>query len=492
MKPTNLFRVLMITVLLFAASCAQAATYYVAPTGNDNNPGTQAQPFRTIGKGIVTATSGDTILLADGTYNEHGLDLGSKNLVLQSQSGNPAACILDCQELDAGISIQGGQTAALSGFTIRNGLTSNNHTAGGIYVSFSNASVTNCLFTGNGVGFAGGLGSDALYVDNGSNVTVTGCTFSANGTTSLGSAPIVFVANSGNAALSDCTFANNADTSLYQAGGACTVTRCTFTGNNGTAAGAIYEDLGGGNLTVTACLFQGNNSEQFGAVVCESGNVTLSSSLFLGVTFNVAAEAIGGTVSVTNCTVVGPWAILQAQVDGNLTVANTIIWGNDQNYGISLLNGGRGTATNSDIEGGFTGTGNINTDPLFVNPASGNYRLQATSPCINKGNAAAPGLPATDFDGAPRILGSAPDMGAFEFWSSASGVWFVDKATGNDINSGAPTAPFKTVVKAITIAGNGNSIYIKAGNYGTDKPRITKSLKLFNWLDTGPARIGQP
>src|SRR5262249_27390207 len=134
---------------------------------------------------------------------------------------------------------------------------------------------------------------------------------------------------------------------------------------------------------------------------------------------------------------------------------------------------------------GFSGTGNITADPLFVNAAAGNYRLQATSPCINKGSAAAPSLPATDFDGAPRILGSAPDMGAYEFWSSAYGVWFVDRALGSDANAGSPTAPFKTVVKAITIASNGHKLYIKQGNYGTDKPRIIKSLRLFNWGNAG-------
>jgi hypothetical protein len=482
---------------LLAAPCARATTYYVATTGSDSNPGTQAQPFKTISKGIATAASGDTLLVADGTYNEHDLDFGTKNLVLQSQSNHPAACILDCQQLGAGILIQGGQTATISGLTIQNGLTPNNHTAGGVYVSFSNASVTNCLFTGNGFGFSNGLGADALYVD-GSNVTVTGCTFSANGNISRGVDSVVFVGNSGNAALSDCTFANNASTPLAQGGApgsVCTVTRCSFTGNSGLYAGAIDEDLGGGTLTATACIFQGNSSVMFGAVVCEGGTVTLRSSLFLGTDHNVVAEALQvGTISVINCTIAGHWAALQAQVGGHLTVANSIIWGDDpQNAGIFVLNGGTGTATNSDIIGGFAGTGNINTDPLFVNPAGGNFHLQPTSPCINTGSAAAPNLPAADLDGVPRILGSAPDMGAYEFWTSAYGAWFVDKTLGSDTTgTGSPFAPFKTVTKAITIASNGHKVYIKQGNYGSDKPRITKALHLFNWGNTGLARIGAP
>jgi hypothetical protein len=80
-------------------------------------------------------------------------------------------------------------------------------------------------------------------------------------------------------------------------------------------------------------------------------------------------------------------------------------------------------------------------------------------------------------------------MGAYE---STAGFWFVDAALGNDTSAGTPGAPFATVTKATIIAANGNSIYIKAGNYGTDRPRVTKSLRLFNWGDVGLARIGQP
>src|SRR5262249_36856268 len=36
------------------------------------------------------------------------------------------------------------------------------------------------------------------------------------------------------------------------------------------------------------------------------------------------------------------------------------------------------------------------------------------SPVIDKGLSSAPSLPAMDFEGNPRILGPAPDMGAFE------------------------------------------------------------------------------
>lgn len=47
-----------------------AATYYVAPTGDDANPGTEAQPWRTIGRAANTLTAGDTVYIKAGTYHE--------------------------------------------------------------------------------------------------------------------------------------------------------------------------------------------------------------------------------------------------------------------------------------------------------------------------------------------------------------------------------------------------------------------------------------
>ena len=38
----------------------------------------------------------------------------------------------------------------------------------------------------------------------------------------------------------------------------------------------------------------------------------------------------------------------------------------------------------------FTGTGNINADPRFVDPVAGNFRLSAGSPSVNAGNTTAP------------------------------------------------------------------------------------------------------
>jgi hypothetical protein len=48
----------------------QSRTYYVAPAGSDANPGTEAQPWRTIQNAAETLVAGDTVYIRAGTYRE--------------------------------------------------------------------------------------------------------------------------------------------------------------------------------------------------------------------------------------------------------------------------------------------------------------------------------------------------------------------------------------------------------------------------------------
>jgi parallel beta-helix repeat protein len=83
----------------------------------------------------------------------------------------------------------------------------------------------------------------------------------------------------------------------------------------------------------------------------------------------------------------------------NNTVANNLVYGNGQ--GVSMKVG--------------AATGTIAADPKFVSysaTGTGNYRLQSTSPAVNKGVATS--APAYDMDNVARPKGIALDLGAYE------------------------------------------------------------------------------
>ena len=67
----------------------------------------------------------------------------------------------------------------------------------------------------------------------------------------------------------------------------------------------------------------------------------------------------------------------------NPTITNSIIWGNNPNQ---IQGFGTPTITYSDIQGGWNGVGNIDSDPLFSNPDSSDFTLTENSPCKDAGN----------------------------------------------------------------------------------------------------------
>ena len=107
---------------------------------------------------------------------------------------------------------------------------------------------------------------------------------------------------------------------------------------------------------------------------------------------------------------------------------NCILWANTSNA-IVDSNGGSSEVNNCDIQGGYAGgTGNIDANPNFVDISSGDYHLQASSPCIDSGaDDAVSTSTTTDLNGNNRFVDgncdsiTTVDMGCYEFSHRYSG-----------------------------------------------------------------------
>jgi hypothetical protein len=96
-------------------------------------------------------------------------------------------------------------------------------------------------------------------------------------------------------------------------------------------------------------------------------------------------------------------------------VRNTIVWGNTFGAsGSEVLLAPGAAMTYSCWPNGTSGTGNISSNPLFVNAAADDFALSSSSPCVDTGANQAWMTGATDVAGSARIVNATVDRGAYE------------------------------------------------------------------------------
>ena len=292
---------------------------------------------------------------------------------------------------------------------------------GGLSIRGGNSTLTDCTFTGNSADATGG----GLFMWEGTGtVRLTGCVFGGNSANGGGG-----MANSGgNPVLIACTFTGNtaAGGAGMSVSGISTVINCSFNGNSNWAhyGGAIRNN---GTMTVINSSFNGNSVVFYGGAiynwegaVLEVVNCTFSGNSSSDISGWGGAIATGtgtplGTLTVTNCVFSENSAVGQGGgiwSYANTTVMNSILWGNVDPSGTvetaQLWVNDSPTVNYSLIQGldGFSsGIGNIDGDPLFLDPdgADGlpgtpddDLRLGAGSPGIDAGDNSA--LPADEYD----------------------------------------------------------------------------------------------
>ena len=203
--------------------------------------------------------------------------------------------------------------------------------------------------------------------------------------------------------LEDCTLLENQ--AWDEAGGArnSTLLGCRVESNAATAPLGYFGASGGGALgcDATDSTFVDNwvVGESVGLPPGQGGGAAGGSALRCVFRGNRADIGAGTAYTDLDRCVVFANEGVGSELGG--TLASSIVRGNSAG---SLS--GSGAVAYSDIEGGWAGTGNIDADPLFWNPAGGDFHLQPSSPCIDAGDPAA-----SDPDG------SRADMGAFPYSS---------------------------------------------------------------------------
>ncbi|MFL3028427.1 MAG: choice-of-anchor Q domain-containing protein [Candidatus Neomarinimicrobiota bacterium] len=132
-------------------------------------------------------------------------------------------------------------------------------------------------------------------------------------------------------------------------------------------------------------------------VVVSAGSIDISYVLIDSVSGEAIALSGAADATISNVTLYGNEYALVDSSTGSVSVVNTIIWGNTNAVA------GDPTITYSNVQGGYTGTGNVNVDPLFLNASEKDFALNILSPCIDAGDTS------STYDADNTVV----DMGAF-------------------------------------------------------------------------------
>jgi hypothetical protein len=391
---------------LGVSSAAQAATYYTATGGNDTRSCTEAAsastPKHSISSGASCLHPGDVLIVADGVYDEsliNNLPSGTSwsapvkiqaaqgaTVWIRPSSGDAAMWLNQTQQYiefdgirfdathttNGAIKVEGWQLGTGNPHHIR---IKNSEVIGSKDVS-AIAILWNALVPGiiggneliNTVVHGGGKydRDHGIYIQSSDNL-IDGCTFY-----DLPGAGIQIYNGYGqppnNNRIQNSTIRN---------------LRSGVMGDDGSAGrhwGIVVYSTRAGTVIQNVSIHDipNNGGSTSGIEVASATNVTMR---------YVTITRVQGTgFNVTNT--------------GHV-VENSIAYGNSTDYS--------GEATTSHNLFG--------TDPKFVNAAGGDLHLQSGSPAIDQAQAVA-GV-TTDLEGTARPQGSAPDIGAYEYASSA-------------------------------------------------------------------------
>ena len=496
------------------------------------------QNYATIQDAINHAGDGDMIEVDKGIYRGPGnrdIDFQGKAIIVRGAAG-AGDTIIDCEGLAA--KAEGGHRgfyfhqsegpdSRLSDLTIRGGWVlgsqippdplrrtpnARDPIGGGVYCAvLTGPTIANCVFEDCGAELGGGIGGV------GAAPIIENCTFEecfAGGTgpaTSGGrGGAIGLIGNSSSSAtITSCSFHANAGyygsygAGLYFQQSTATVVGCTI------SESTAFSVRGGGafcgaasDLTFRNCIFSRNEADAGAGIFCAEGAMDTSLPFVAG--------SRRCRVNVVNCTIAQNELLPAAAVGAaggmesrgaDVVATSSILWHNKGKALVITDSMLRDTVTYCDIEGGYSGPGNISADPRFASLDPEDYHLKSYygrydpksgrlvldkdyhSPCIDAGD------PSASVGEEPPPNGNRINMGAYGGTKQASqgpshAIRHVNQRGGSDSNPGlTPELPLATVQKAIRMANDGDTILVWPGTYKEDLDFLGKAITVQSAAD---------
>ncbi len=266
---------------------AQAADYYVSTAGSDSNPGSAAQPFRTITQAYSHAAAGVTIHVLPGVYTDYtsgwGIHLG--------RNGTASAPIVLRSEVRGGAIIDGQNTSDRGegfyvdgDYNIVDGFEVRNAPLGGFAMYGNNNQILNNHIHHNGSPASTSTnGRDGAYSDpNTSGNVYAGNTIDHNGRSGSNLDHGLYLCGDNEVVLNNVLLANSS--CGLQIAGYSTVSNMKVYNNvmafNGTDGIVLWQDLSG--IDIKNNIFYQNGHWGVGSCEATGGGVVLNNNLSSG------------------------------------------------------------------------------------------------------------------------------------------------------------------------------------------------------------------
>jgi parallel beta-helix repeat protein len=408
--------ILTIVLFLMAALPGQANTIEVP------------KDYTTIQEAIDHALNGDTVLVSPGTYAEN-IDFLGKGITLTSTDGPDATVIDGCNQGSVVKFVNDEKSnSVLEGFTLTNGSGTFDgyygYLGGGIYCLKSSPTIKANRIEWNTTDIGGGI-----FYRNGASPLITNNKVFNNTAYKVGGGILAMGNCTGIISNNEISFNfGNASSGGIGLTGSCSpaIAGNVLEGNYaGGPGGGIYCHNHSSPAIENNLILCNEAVEAGGGISCwdTSEPEIVNNTLYR----NIAGTYGGGICCressspvVTNNTLLENQAYTGGGGLGCLSnsfpnVTNGIVRENTSPVGPEIH--GQPVISHCNVKGGWTGTGNIDADPLFVDQAGGDFHLTFPSPCKDAGYNSASALPEVDFEGDPRIAHGCADMGADEFYT---------------------------------------------------------------------------